>query len=100
MAFPKRVDKNQPEIVAAFRKLGASVLILSMVGKGCPDILVGMYNTNWLVEIKNGENSPSQRKLTVDEQLFFDSWHGQVCIINSVEEAAQLVKKIIETVQC
>lgn len=39
MAFAKRIDENQPRIVANLRRIGATVQVLSMVGKGCPDIL-------------------------------------------------------------
>ena len=92
-----RIDENQNEIVKVLRKLGASVLILSSVGKGCPDILVGVsdnkgHKHNILVEIKDGKKSPSQRKLTEDEQKFFDNWKGQVSVITSVTEAILLIK--------
>ena len=50
--MPKRVDMNQPEIVADLRGIGATVQHLHMVGKGCPDILVGFRGNNWLFEIK------------------------------------------------
>ena len=34
-------DANHAQIVKRFRDIGASVLDLGAVGKGCPDILVG-----------------------------------------------------------
>ena len=34
MAYAKRTDANQTEIVETLRKAGADVYILSMVGKG------------------------------------------------------------------
>lgn len=87
-----RIDENQNEIVKTFRDLGASVLILSSVGKGCPDLLIGItdnqgYKHNILVEVKDGKKSPSQRKLTSDEQKFFDNWKGKVLVISSAEDA-------------
>lgn len=90
-----RIDENQNEIVKTFRELGASVLILSAVGKGCPDLLVGLTDNqgrkhNILVEVKDGKKSPSQRKLTKDEQLFFDTWKGRVTVIDSIAEAILL----------
>ena len=90
----KRVDANQKEIIATVREMGVSVLILSEVGRGCPDILLGLFGQNHLVEIKDGQKPPSARKLTSDEQKFFDTWKGQVCIISSVEEAIALVNRI------
>ncbi len=81
-----RVDKNQPEIVAAFRKLGYSVLHLHQIGKGCPDLLVAKDGVSTLVEVKDGDKPPSARKLTPDEREFHDTWRGNIVIINSVDE--------------
>jgi hypothetical protein len=89
--FPKRVDQNQKHIVKAFRELGASVQILSEVGKGCPDILVGVDGKNYLFEIKNGEKPPSGQKLTEPEQVFFDTWKGQVKVINSIADVVHFM---------
>lgn len=89
----RRIDANQQEIVKAIRQTGASVLILSNVGKGCPDLLVGLQNHNYLFEIKDGKKPPSQRKLTELEEVFFNLWRGQVSVINSLEEALQFINE-------
>ena len=86
-----RVDANQKSIVAALRKMGASVLHLHTIGKGCPDILVGFRSKNALVEIKDGAKSPSAQKLTPDEATFQAEWRGQVIIINSVDDAIAFI---------
>ena len=39
------------------------------------------------MEIKDGSKPPSARRLTPAEQEFFDTWRGQVCVVNSVAEA-------------
>ena len=83
----KRIDANQNEIVKALRDNGASVLILSMVGKGCPDILMGYGGRNYLIEIKNGTLPLSAQKLTPLESQFVKDWKGQTCVIRSVEDA-------------
>jgi hypothetical protein len=36
-----KVDINQKEIVAYLRKIGASVAVMSAVGQGFPDLVVG-----------------------------------------------------------
>lgn len=90
----KRIDANQGVIVRAFRDMGASVQILSSVGKGCPDLIVGVFGINLLVEIKDGDKPPSQRKLTEHEKHFHESWKGQVCIIQSVDDAFMLIKEM------
>ena len=90
--MPKRVDNNQKKIVEKFRQLGASVQILSMIGKGCPDILVGLNGKNYLFEIKNPDQPISQQVLTEHEIRFFANWNGHVEIIKTEEEVTNFVK--------
>lgn len=88
----KRIDNNQTLIVKALRDMGCSVLILSDIGKGCPDIMIGYRGKNYLVEIKNGKRPPSAQALTPAEILFFERWMGQVDIICCEEEAIEFIK--------
>jgi len=74
--------------------MGASVLILSAVGKGCPDVLVGINGLNALVEIKDGSKIPSKQKLNALEEEFHEKWRGHVCVIKNEQEAAQLIYKM------
>jgi Holliday junction resolvase len=76
--------------VKAFRDIGATVLHLHTIGKGCPDILVGLNGINYLIEIKDGSKPPSKRKLTPDEETFAKNWLGQVCIIKSISEISNI----------
>jgi len=77
--------------VNAFRKAGASVAITSSLGDGFPDIVVGHRGRNYLVEIKDGSKPPSSRKLTKDEQEFFDLWKGQIDVVESTIDALKLI---------
>ena len=86
-----RIDENQPDIVAALRKAGCSVLCLHMLGKGAPDILVGVGGRNILMEIKDGKKVQSARKLTPDESDFHAEWRGQVAVVGSAEEALKAI---------
>ena len=86
-----KVDSNQPEIVAALRGVGCTVQHLHTIGKGCPDILVGKNGANILMEIKDGSLPPSARGLTDDEANWHQTWRGQVCTVNSIEEALGVV---------
>lgn len=89
-----KVDSNQNEIVSTFRKMGASVLITSQL-KNCFDLLVGFKGVNMIVEVKDGSLPPSKRKLTPGEKLFKESWRGgEYHIINSVDEAIDLLNKV------
>ena len=92
--MPKRVDINQKEIVEVLRKLGCSVAVTSMVGKGFPDIVVGRNGKNWLLEIKDGNQPPSKRSLTDYEFIFHENWKGQIAIVNNVEQAIEVINDI------
>ena len=87
----KRVDANQKEIVRQLRQLGLSVRHLHMVGDGLPDIIVGHRKQNFLIEIKDGKKAKSKKKLTDDEQEFFDTWKGQVAKCETLDEILKVV---------
>lgn len=88
-----KIDANQTEIVKALRKFGASVQSLASTGKGCPDLLVGFRGMNWLLEIKDDQKVKSARKLTDDQVVWHESWRGQVHVIESIDQAINLISK-------
>lgn len=93
---PSRVDKNQPEIVAEFRRLGCSVECTHFYADGFPDILVGVAGMNLLVEIKNGAKPPSQRKLTRFQDWWHMTWQGRVIIVETIEQVREIVGRARE----
>jgi hypothetical protein len=88
----RRVDSNHSQIISIFRRCGFSVLDLSRVGCGCPDLLVAKAGRLQLVEIKDGAKSASRRKLTPDQVRFHESWRSSLVICNSVEEALMVIQ--------
>jgi hypothetical protein len=76
------VDTSQKPIVDALRKIGASVQILSAVGKGCPDLLVGWHGRNTLLECKTGNDKLNQMQVG-----WHETWAGQVAVVRTPEEA-------------
>jgi len=89
MTFSKRTDKNQQEIINAMRKMGAIVMDLSKVGKGCPDLLVGINNKTALVEVK----SSAKANYTPHQEKWLQAWKGgTVARIDSIDSAIQLIK--------
>lgn len=93
MRHAARIDANQDQIVTALRAMGATVRIVTQ-GNGLPDLLVGFRGMTILMEVKDGQKVPSARKLTPAEQKFFDEWRGGiVAIVNSVDEAIDLLKR-------
>jgi hypothetical protein len=93
----RRVDANQQAIVEEFRGYGATVFIVSMLGNGFPDIVVGYRGKNYLFELKDGDKPPSQQKLTAPEKAFFQKWGGQVSVIKSLEEVRQFMEVLYGT---
>ena len=86
---PKRVDANQPEIVAALRKAGCSVQHLHELGRGCPDLLVGYRGQNYCLELKSEKGT-----LTDAERDWHWNWNGKVAIVRTVDEALAAVGAI------
>lgn len=83
-----KIDRNQPEIVQALRKLGATVQSLAGVGEGVPDLLCGYRGQTYLLEIKDGLRPPSDRQLTPQQIEWHVEWRGGPCVVvNSVDEA-------------
>jgi hypothetical protein len=93
VTYARRVDDNQREIIAAFRRLGYSVHDTSRIGGGFPDLVLGLAGKCFTVEIKDGRKPPSARKLTTAEQTFKDGWRGQYDVIESVDGVLAFDKK-------
>lgn len=88
-----KTDNNQSEIVKALRQCGAFVLITSQL-KNAFDILVGYRGKLFIIEIKDGNKPPSQRKLTEGELICkqgFESVGINYHVITSVDEAIELI---------
>lgn len=85
-----KVDLNQQEIVRVLRTAGFTVRHTHTIGKGFPDLVVGRWDTNLLVEVKReGE------KLTADEREFFETWKGAVIIATSAEQVIDEFGKLV-----
>ena len=80
-----RVDANQAEIVSALRDIGCSVLDLSRVGEGVPDLLVWSHKVGLvLLEVKIDKG-----KLTLEQRDFHQRW--PVYVVRSIHEAFAVV---------
>jgi len=86
-----RIDDNQKEVVSQLRKLGVSVAITSMLGKGFPDLVLGHQNKNFLIELKDGSKTKSRKTLTEDEAKFFNDWRGQVDKCESLDDICRII---------
>lgn len=92
-----RRDDNHAAVVNALRMVGCNVQDLAAVGSGCPDILLGIPTTRELafMEIKDGDKSPCERKLTPHQVEWHARWEGYpVHIVESVSDALAIVAAI------
>lgn len=83
-----KLDNNHHEIVDGLIQLGATVISMAGVKYGVPDILVGYHGKNYLMEIKNND---TRGKLSESQIKWHKSWCGQVCVINSIEQAIDVI---------
>lgn len=86
-----KIDANQPEIVKALRKAGATVQILAQVGQGCPDLMVGFRGQNFLIEVKDLNAPKSDRELNPNQVEWHRDWRGQVCKVETAEAALAVI---------
>lgn len=80
--YAAKTDENQAEIVRALRTAGCSVLILSRVGQGCPDLLVARDGRNVLLEVKR-----PGKKLNDEQRDFVLAWRGEMHKVETAVEA-------------
>ena len=96
MSRAKKIDRNQPEIVQLFRDLGAMVSVTSAVGGGFTDLVVQFrrpcngHIVTLLVEIKDGELSPSRQALTPLQIVFHTAWNCH--IVNCEQDVYDLME--------
>ena len=91
MAYIKKVDKNQKDVVKALRDNGADVYLLHMVGGGIPDLLCLYQGHTLLLEVKHG----ADKRLTPAQIKLFANWKGgHLYRVNSSEEAVEVLKSL------
>ena len=91
-----RQDRNHKEVRLALEQAGCVCTNTHMVGAGFPDICVGFRTDAGhprivLLEVKDGTKVPSKRKLTEDEQKWWNHWPGDAYVVESAREAVELV---------
>lgn len=91
MRFKARTDSNHTEIVQIFRDMGCSVLSLAALGKGVPDLLIGLRGVTWLVEVKTPKG-----KLTSDQTGFTAAWQGSWAVVRDKEGAERTYRMMVE----
>lgn len=94
-----KADRNQPEIVAEYRRLGATVKPVHMVGSGFVDIVIGFMGVSDLVEIKDPEKPLSSRKLTPLELEWHKDWQGSARVIETKDDVKAHLDEILQAIE-
>jgi hypothetical protein len=90
---PHKKDKNHHRVTNVLHRLGCTVTDLAEVGRGVPDVLVGVNGENVLVEIKNPLTQYGRRGLNKRQQGFAQRWRGgPVHIIRNEDDCIALVQ--------
>ena len=89
-----RIDKNHPEVVEAFRALGASVLSLAPLGRGIPDLLVAIGGVTWLVEIKSKKGKENDLQIE-----WAENWRGARAVVRDTQGVETVVKSMRLTIK-
>lgn len=94
-----RADKVHPEIANALRGCGCSVVSLSQVGAGVPDLLCGIEGRTFLVEVKSPpaiSHRSARTELTDDQVTFRNSWRGASAFIaRDVVDVGRIVAAVV-----
>jgi len=86
-------DANQPSIVEALRKCGATVKIITHVGEGTPDLLVGFRRRTFLLEVKTEEG-----ELRESQVKWHREWRGlPVDVVRTPLEALHAIGAVRRT---
>ena len=86
-----RADETQAGIVQALRKCGVTVVILSQVGSGVPDLLASLKGRTLLLEVVGVEKLkkyPKTKGLSPEQAKFHRAWQGNpIAIVHTPFEA-------------
>ena len=82
MRYASRTDGNQPDIIHALKRIGASVYYM----KQPLDLLVGYRGKNFILEVKM-----PREDLNGEQTNFCLRWCGSYHVVHTVEEAIAAV---------
>ena len=85
--------------MAEYRRLGATVKPVHMVGSGFVDIVIGFMGVSDLVEIKDPEKPLSSRKLTPLELEWHKDWQGSARVIETKDDVKAHLDEILQAIE-
>ena len=95
MKYGAKKDANHSEIVDALKTHGASVIDMSHVGQGFPDLIVGFSGQTLLMEIKNPKTAYGKRGLNKNQTRWRENWiGGPYAVVSSVDGALAAINAL------
>jgi len=92
MKYGAKKDANHHEVVEAMQKAGASVIDMSHVGRGFPDLIVGFQSQTILMEIKNPKTAYGRKGLNKNQLKWKEQWiGGAYCVVDGPEAALRMI---------
>lgn len=88
--YTNKIDENQPEIVQALERCGATVWKVN----GTFDLIVGFQGKNHILEVKNPrlEKGGGRHGLTPSQVKLMGGWKGdEIHIVENISEALEAV---------
>ena len=84
----KKTDANHSSVKAELKAAmpEMSVHDSSPAHGGFPDLVIGVFGDNFLVELKDPTKAPSRRRLTNAQVGFHTNWQGTVWVCHSAQE--------------
>lgn len=83
-------DAIETEIVEALEAIGCTVVRMDVP----TDLLVGYRAYNFLLECKSDKSishTSKENQKTKDQEKFFNTWNGQIDIVETAEQAIRIV---------
>lgn len=87
LRYAQRKDANQRGIVDALVALGCDVFVTHEP----VDLIVGFRGKTMLLEVKDGNKPPSERRHTPAQKKFHATWRGHKATVLSADEAINCV---------
>lgn len=95
-----RKDANHHSIVDTIRKVGGSVIDISVMGQGAPDLIVMTRKGIQLAEIKNTATSYGRKGLSTRQRKWAELWRGgPVYVLRTDQDAINLVTGNFEALE-
>lgn len=92
MAYARRRDGNEADLVAFMQQYGATVSRLEPVGDdaGLPDLAIGYCGETGLAEVKTLEG-----RLSKDQKTWHRTWRGSdVWVLRSIEDCIAMLEEL------